>query len=106
MCYVVRLHPKPGALSLKKCVEAGVPPGPLLGRLKAGEDIVLDDGKIVRSADVTSALDPGPVFLGKSLKFENKIIFSSCNSTNPPRTPMSIKICCSVLRFSLVHTKF
>lgn len=63
MCYAVKLHPKPGALCLEKCVEAGVPPGPLLGRLKAGEDIVLDDGKIVRSVDVTLATDPGPLFL-------------------------------------------
>lgn len=63
MCYVVKLHPKPGALCLEKCVEAGVPPGPLLGRLKAGEDIVLSNGKIVRSADVTLPNDPGPTFL-------------------------------------------
>lgn len=41
-----------------------MPPGPLLGRLKAGEDIVLDNGTIVRSSDVTLPDDPGPVFIG------------------------------------------
>ncbi|KAF6198835.1 hypothetical protein GE061_006858 [Apolygus lucorum] len=63
MCYIVRLQPRPGSLCLEKCVEAGVPPGPLLGRLKGGEDVVLDDGRIVRSSDVTMSADPGPVFL-------------------------------------------
>jgi ribonuclease Z len=41
-----------------------VPPGPLLGRLKAGEDIVLSDGTLVKSADVRMPDDPGPIFLG------------------------------------------
>ncbi|BET01573.1 zinc phosphodiesterase [Nesidiocoris tenuis] len=63
MCYAVRLQPKPGSLCLEKCVEAGIKPGPMLGRLKSGEDVVLDDGRIVRSADVTQLPDPGPVFL-------------------------------------------
>lgn len=63
MCYAVKLQPKPGALCLEKCVDAGVPPGPLLGKLKAGEDVVLNDGTIVRSTDVTLAHDPGPLFL-------------------------------------------
>ncbi|CAH1391023.1 unnamed protein product [Nezara viridula] len=63
MCYAVKLQPKPGALCLEKCVEAGVPPGPLLGKLKAGEDVVLNNGTVVRSTDVTLAHDPGPLFL-------------------------------------------
>lgn len=64
MCYAVKLQPKPGALCLEKCVDAGVPPGPLLGKLKAGEDVVLNNGTVVRSTDVTLAHDPGPLFLG------------------------------------------
>ncbi|XP_055920059.1 ribonuclease Z, mitochondrial [Eupeodes corollae] len=51
--YVCKLKPRPGALDLKKCVEKGVPPGPLLGLLKNGEDVVLDDGTIVKSSDVS-----------------------------------------------------
>ncbi|XP_063240467.1 LOW QUALITY PROTEIN: ribonuclease Z, mitochondrial-like [Bacillus rossius redtenbacheri] len=63
MCYACQLKPKPGALCLERCVERGVPPGPLLGRLKAGEDVQLPDGSVVRSADVCLPDDPGPVFL-------------------------------------------
>ncbi|XP_055837284.1 ribonuclease Z, mitochondrial [Episyrphus balteatus] len=51
--YVCKLKPKPGALDLKKCVEKGVPPGPLLGLLKNGKDVVLDDGTVVKSEDVS-----------------------------------------------------
>ena len=50
-------------MSFEKCVEFGVPVGPLLGRLKAGEDVTLKDGRIIRSEDVCSPDDPGPVFL-------------------------------------------
>ena len=61
--YICRLQPKKGFLSFEKCVEFGVPVGPLLGRLKAGEDVTLKDGRIIRSEDVCSPDDPGPVFL-------------------------------------------
>lgn len=64
MCYVCRLQPRPGALNLNECVKMGVPPGPLLGKLKAGEDVVLPNGKTVSSKDVCEPDDPGPVFLG------------------------------------------
>lgn len=63
MCYVCRLHARPGSLCLEKCVAAGVPPGPLLGQLKAGNDISLEDGTVVRSADVCNPDEPGPVML-------------------------------------------
>ncbi|GLG99578.1 Zinc phosphodiesterase ELAC protein 2, partial [Gryllus bimaculatus] len=63
MCYVCRLQSRPGTLCLEKCVEKGVPPGPLLGKLKSGEDIVLKDGTVVHSADVRLPDDPGPVFI-------------------------------------------
>lgn len=45
--------PLPGQLNLEKLKELGVPPGPLYGRLKKGEDITFGDGKTIRSADVT-----------------------------------------------------
>lgn len=53
--YICQLKPRPGALNLVKCVEQGVPPGPLLGKLKNGQDITLPDGTVVRSVDVTEA---------------------------------------------------
>ncbi|XP_075230593.1 ribonuclease Z [Lycorma delicatula] len=63
MSYICKLHPRPGALNLEACVERGVPPGPLLGRLKSGEDIELEDGRVIKSSDVTLPDDPGPVFI-------------------------------------------
>lgn len=64
MAYICRLQPRPGALSLEKCVEHGVPPGPLLGKLKIGEDITLESGVVVQSVDVREPDDPGPIFIG------------------------------------------
>lgn len=64
MSYICKLHPRPGKLSLEKCVEKGVKPGPLFGQLKSGEDITLPDGTVVRSKDVCEPAIPGPTFLG------------------------------------------
>lgn len=63
MSYICRLHPRAGTLSLEKCVEKGVKPGPLFGQLKAGKDITLPDGTVVLSTDVCSPTTPGPIFL-------------------------------------------
>jgi ribonuclease Z len=69
MSYVCRLKPKPGMLCLEKCVDRGVPPGPLLGQLKNGLDVTLPDGTVVKSADVTLPDDQGPVFICKRFEF-------------------------------------
>jgi ribonuclease Z len=45
---------------MDKCVELGVPAGPLLGDLKAGKDVVLDDGTVVKAADVVDASTETP----------------------------------------------
>uniref|UniRef100_A0A182Q3L6 Zinc phosphodiesterase ELAC protein 2 n=1 Tax=Anopheles farauti TaxID=69004 RepID=A0A182Q3L6_9DIPT len=63
MAYICKLKPRHGQLSLEKCVDYGVPAGPLLGQLKNGNDITLPDGRIVRSCDVRAPDDPGPVFM-------------------------------------------
>lgn len=54
-CFGFRIEqkPLPGKLLIEKAVEAGVPKGPLLKRLKDGEDIQLDNGQFVYSQDVT-----------------------------------------------------
>lgn len=65
IAYICRLTPKLGKLDLAKCVEKNVPCGPLLGKLKAGEDITLKDGTIVKAKDVKDPDLPGPVFIGK-----------------------------------------
>ncbi|EDS28618.1 ribonuclease Z, mitochondrial [Culex quinquefasciatus] len=63
MAYICKLKHRFGQLSLEKCVEKGVPAGPLLGQLKNGNDVTLPDGKVVKSSDVRGPNDPGPVFI-------------------------------------------
>lgn len=62
MAFVCQLKPRPGALSLEKCVDRGVPPGPLLGQLKNGHDVRLADGTVVLAHEVRAPDDPGPAF--------------------------------------------
>lgn len=61
--YICKLKPKPGVLSLERCVELGVTPGPLLGKLKNGTDVTLPNGKTVKASDVRGPDDPGPIFI-------------------------------------------
>ncbi|CAN7992883.1 unnamed protein product [Ixodes hexagonus] len=63
VAYICKPHSKPGQLHLEKCVNLGVPPGPLLGELKNGRDITLPNGTLVKSSDVVSPDEPGPVFI-------------------------------------------
>ena len=65
LCYVCRPKEKPGALMIEKCMEFGVPAGPLLGKLKGGQDVTLPNGKLVRAADVRSPDLPSPIFFSK-----------------------------------------
>lgn len=71
MSYICKLHPRAGMLCLEKCLEKGVKPGPLLGQLKAGDDITLPDGTVVLSKDVCLPATPGPAFI--SMSTENLI---------------------------------
>ncbi|XP_026332982.1 ribonuclease Z, mitochondrial [Hyposmocoma kahamanoa] len=63
LAYICTLKKRLGTLNLQKCVELGVKPGPLLGQLKNGHDVVLPDGTLVLSKDVKTPDDPGPVFI-------------------------------------------
>ncbi|KAL4709976.1 hypothetical protein ACJJTC_003939 [Scirpophaga incertulas] len=63
VAYICRLSKRPGTLDLAKCVEFGVKPGPMLGQLKNGQDVVLPNGNLVLSKDVKTPDDPGPVFI-------------------------------------------
>lgn len=55
-CYGYRIEQKPllGELLIDKAKALGVPKGPLLGKLKHGEDVTLEDGTVVYSKDVTT----------------------------------------------------
>ncbi|KAG4074978.1 hypothetical protein HA402_014557 [Bradysia odoriphaga] len=63
MSFICRLKPRAGKLDLEKCVDKGIPPGPLLGQLKNGCSVTLPDGTTVHSKDVCSGEDPGPTFI-------------------------------------------
>ncbi|CAL8095069.1 unnamed protein product [Orchesella dallaii] len=63
LSYVCRPRKKEGTLLIEKCVEFGVPAGPLLGKLKSGQNVTLPNGTIVKADDVRSPDCPGPVFI-------------------------------------------
>jgi ribonuclease Z len=65
MIYICKIHDKPGTLDFEKCVNAGIQPGPNLGILKSGTDVKLPNGQIVKSEDVISTAEKGPLFIGK-----------------------------------------
>ena len=52
----IEQKPLPPRLLIDQAKEKGVPKGPLLAKLKSGEDVTLDDGSIIKSVDVT---EPG-----------------------------------------------
>ncbi|MGP3593228.1 ribonuclease BN [Vagococcus sp. WN89Y] len=60
-CYGYRIeeHDKPGALDAAALQAAGVQPGPLFQRLKAGETVTLADGRVINGADYLAAAQPG-----------------------------------------------
>lgn len=60
-CFGYRIEEvtRSGHLDPDKAKALGVPPGPLFGCLKRGEDVTLHDGSVVRSADVVGADIPG-----------------------------------------------
>src|SRR5262249_41165008 len=68
--YRIEERPRPGKFNLERALEIGVPEGPLFGRLQGGQDIVLADGRTVRSSDVL-----GPPRLGRTLAY--------CTDTRP-----------------------
>ncbi|MBD7983223.1 ribonuclease Z [Sporosarcina sp. Sa2YVA2] len=57
--YRIEQKPLPGKLLIDKAFEAGVPKGPLLKKLKDGEDVTLEDGTIVYSSNMTGDSQQG-----------------------------------------------
>jgi len=55
---------RPGKFDLERAVALGIPRGPLYGRLQSGETVTLQDGRVVRPADVL-----GPGRRGRSVVF-------------------------------------
>jgi ribonuclease Z len=79
-CFGYRIEQKPllGTLQVEKAIALGVPKGPLLGQLKSGHDVTLEDGTIIRSKDVTDEPKKGftVAILGDTRYCENAIKLS------------------------------
>ncbi|KOC66769.1 Ribonuclease Z, mitochondrial, partial [Habropoda laboriosa] len=63
MCYICEIHPRRGKLLIDKCINFGLPPGPLLTLLKQGLNVTKEDGTIVHSKDVCLPDSPKTTFI-------------------------------------------
>ncbi|KAK5614612.1 Zinc phosphodiesterase ELAC protein 1 [Crenichthys baileyi] len=57
--FCIQEHDRPGRLKTEVLKELGVKPGPLYGRLKAGESVVLESGRLLLPNEVLEADIPG-----------------------------------------------
>lgn len=57
--YRVDERPRPGRFNVERARSMSVPEGPLWGRLQAGEDVQLEDGRVIRPSDVLGPERPG-----------------------------------------------
>lgn len=73
--YRIMEHERTGALNASWLAEMGVPAGPAYGQLKAGNDIILEDGRVIRSADAVGKPLPGHIItiLGDTRPCDNAV---------------------------------
>jgi len=62
-CYGYRImeRERPGRLNVEKLSSLGIPPGPVYGRLKSGQSVTLEDGRVLRPEEFVSLPVPGRV---------------------------------------------
>ncbi|XP_043678821.1 ribonuclease Z, mitochondrial [Vespula pensylvanica] len=63
LSYICKLNDRQGTLCLEKCLDKGIKPGPILGLLKNGTNVTLDDGTIVKHEEVCLPSEKGSIFL-------------------------------------------
>lgn len=75
MGYRVVEHDHPGELMVDKLTELHIPSGPVYGRLKKGEVVTLDDGRVIDGKQMIGPAQPGRVvtIIGDTRKTENAI---------------------------------
>lgn len=73
--FVIEQDPKPGRFNVEAAVKLGVPKGPLWKKLQMGEDVMLPNGRVVRSRDVVGEPRPGPkiVYTGDTMPAESVV---------------------------------
>jgi len=59
--YRVEEHPRPGRFNLERAIELGIPSVPLYGRLQSGQQITLEDGRVIKPEDILGPSRPGRV---------------------------------------------
>ncbi|MCT0218149.1 ribonuclease Z [Synechococcus sp. CS-1329] len=57
--YRVEQKPRAGRFDIEKARELGIPAGPIYAELKAGREVCLDDGRIIRGASLCGPDRPG-----------------------------------------------
>lgn len=57
--FAIQEAPHPGRFFADLAMQQGIPPGPLYGRLKSGENVVLPDGRLVMARSVVADPVPG-----------------------------------------------
>jgi ribonuclease Z len=74
---IVEKH-RPGTLLADKLVEAGVQPGPIFRKIKEGETVTLDDGRVIVPADYLGPAQKGRIvtILGDTRYCENAILLA------------------------------
>lgn len=60
--YTLEELDRPGEFNVEKAVSLGVKPGPLFGKLQRGEEITLENGKIIKPSDVMGEKRSGRKF--------------------------------------------
>lgn len=68
--YRVAERDRPGHFDVKQAAALGIPSGPVYGRLKRGEVVVLEDGRKIRGADLC-----GPTQIGRKLAYCTDTVF-------------------------------
>jgi ribonuclease Z len=57
--YRVDQKPRPGRFDVERAKAEGIPPGPIYAELKAGRNVTLDDGRIIKGASLCGPDRPG-----------------------------------------------
>ncbi len=71
--YRIEEADRSGALNVRKLQEMGIPPGPIYKQIKSGEEVVLDDGRVIDGKAFTFAPIKGKILAiaGDTRKCEN-----------------------------------